>query len=828
MQQALGKLFQQHRIVFWYDSKQELRESFENLELDAITKIELINNEYGVKHRILRAEPDQKFLLYRHGPQPDDLDNWLLDVQLAHAEFRTDQSAIWLSDLDLGPEFIDVVQSHIEFFRSAARRQALKGQLKPDDTASRIRIRMLAVCAGSEALMDAIVEKLLEELADQSDERIRLIERCGLQGILWQQLARIYGYQAESPTIKDFSIELFKSAYAMGTDGTPSLSADALVLLSRWKNNRLFGASFEILSNEYAGLLGIEQDLHKRDFAALLELDWFKLIDQKILSDLVSAVAARTVRASDVTLWVRQRQQSYWFSEFRDSYAAVEYAAEFIRALDEASLDMNSLVDGVQRYARTWFRLDQLYRKFIYHTRAAGQATLLAELNSQVENLYSNNYLLKLGDSFQSFVEDAERWEALPVRRQDQFFRHWVQPFLQKDNKVVVIISDALRYEVGEELLGLIRKEDRFSAELEPALSMLPSYTQLGMAALLPHNELAIAANDTSTVLVDRQSSQGTANRSKLLKNKLGERTVALQAEELLAMNRDDSRALIRDHDLVYVHHNRIDATGHKRDSEERVFDAAEEALDSLVRLVKKLTNANVNNLLITADHGFIYQNAVLDESDFSSFEVTGKQVLVRDRRFVLGHDLVNHDSLHSPSLEKLGLKGEVEVRIPKSINRLRLKGAGSRFVHGGASLQEVVIPVLKVNKKRQSDVSAVEIEILRGSTSVITSGQLAVTMYQTSPVSDKVQGRTLRAGIYTADGTLISDSHELVFDLTSENPRDREFPVRFVLTRQADAANGQQVTLRLEENVPGTSQYSNYASVSYTMRRSFTSDFDF
>jgi hypothetical protein len=46
-----------------------------------------------------------------------------------------------------------------------------------------------------------------------------------------------------------------------------------------------------------------------------------------------------------------------------------------------------------------------------------------------------------------------------------------------------------------------------------------------------------------------------------------------------------------------------------------------------------------------------------------------------------------------------------VEVQIPKSINRLRLKGSGSRFVHGGASLQEVVIPVLKINKKRQSDV---------------------------------------------------------------------------------------------------------------------------
>ena len=77
-----------------------------------------------------------------------------------------------------------------------------------------------------------------------------------------------------------------------------------------------------------------------------------------------------------------------------------------------------------------------------------------------------------------------------------------------------------------------------------------------------------------------------------------------------------------------------------------------------------------------------------------------------------------------------------MEVQIPKSINRLRLKGSGSRFVHGGASLQEVVIPILKINKKRQSDVSTVEVDILRGSSSVITSGQLAVALYQAQPVN--------------------------------------------------------------------------------------------
>jgi uncharacterized protein (TIGR02687 family) len=842
--QALKRLFDRHRIVFWYDAKQELRTDFDAIQLPGVEKLELTNNEYGIKYKLLREQPEQKFLLYREGPQPADLDNWLLDVQLAHGEFRTDQVGIWLSELDLGLEFTDVVQAHVEFFQAIKRKDALKKLLKADDTAGQIRLKMLAVCTGSEPRMDAVVENLLQELADGRDEKIKLVGRCNLDGFLWEQLLRLYDYHSEEKSLKDFQIRIFHDCYEMEVEPAkysdirkrdweerrlPSrMSQDIQVFLKRWKDSRQFEGCFETLSEECAEVLGIEQDLAKRDFRELIELDYFRLIDQKIISDLVRAVAARTASSGDVAIWVRQRRQGHWYREYRNLYEAVDYAAQFTHALGEAKFAMDSLAEGVQRYSRFWYQLDQLYRKFTYHVRMSGQASLMASLTEQIENLYSNNYLLKLGDRFQTFVDSASKWEAFPVRKQKEFFEHWVRPFLRKDNKVCVIISDAMRYEIGDELLSLIRQEDRYSAELEPALSMLPSYTQLGMAALLPNKDLAIADNETGTVLVDGQSSQGTANRIKILGQAINKRTTACKADELMAMKGDDCRALVRDHDVIYVYHNRIDATGDKRESEERVFEAVEETLQELIRLIKKLTGANANNLLVTSDHGFIYQNRAIDESDFSGVDAEGDQILFRDRRFVLGKGLAEASSLHKFTPEQLGLAGEVEVQIPKSINRLRLKGSGSRFVHGGASLQEVVIPVLKINKKRQSDVTAVEVDILRGASSVITSGQLAVTLYQAGPVTDKIQPRVLRAGIYTEAGDLISDSHELTFDLSSDNPRERELQVRFVLTRKADEANGQEVILRLEEKHAGTSHYKEYKSLRYLMRRSFTSDFDF
>mgnify|MGYP003382082066 FL=1 len=828
---SLRQLFEEHRIVFWYDADRDMRAEFEAVDLPGVTKLEIANNEFGLKYRILRQEPNGRFLLFKDGPEPAMVDNWLLDLQLASAVFKADQAAIWMAELGLPLQFENVVRGHIEFFQAKTRVEALK-RLMPTsstDTQTQMRLRMLAVCAGAEGGLDTVIEALLGELALGRNDALRLIERSGLTEFLWKQVGQAYGYAPDAPDFEDFAIALFQSAYARVLAEDSALNAEALLVFRRWKNNRHWAEAFETLSARYQDLLKIPADLSGRDFRTLMGVDHFEAIDRQIIREIVRAMAAQSVSAPEVLSWVRERRQSHWYPTYEDIYQAIGYATQFQQALAEANLGMTSPAEGVQRYVTSWYRLDQLYRKFIYHMQKSGQASLLADLYESVENRYTNSFVLALNDAWQDQLARLSEWQIPGFASQTSFYREQAAEYRRKDQKVAVIISDALRFEVGEECLRRIRALDRFDAELKPMISSLPSYTQLGMAALLPHRTLALAEDGSGDVISDGENTKGLSAREKLLAaGRKGDSAKALKSEDVMNMRTDDGKALFRDNHIIYIYHNRIDAIGDKLQTEDQLPQAAEDAIEDLTKLVRKLTSANFSNILITADHGFLYQHRALEESDFAIADPQGTEILLRNRRFVIGRGLAPTPGMKHFGASGLGLSGGLDVLIPNSINRMRVKGAGSRFVHGGASLQEVVIPVIRVGKQRETDVGQVDVQIFVSGRSLISSGQTAVTFYQTQPVSEKMRPRELLAGIYATDGTLVSDEYTLMFEFQSEHAREREMPRKFLLSREADRFNNQDVILKLRERVGKTSHYRDYATHRFQLRRGITTDFDF
>jgi uncharacterized protein (TIGR02687 family) len=742
-------------------------------------------------------------------------------VFLYQGEFHTDQSAIILSELDLDPKLLNLIEQHMVFFENKNRVSQLKKQLSQQETLQDFQLKLLAVCCGSDSeKFDYALMALLEEASLDEDEKMHLVERCGLSAFLWSEVKRRYGYTSTEVGITDFAFELFASAFASETGDHATLSRAAGVFLKQWKDSKTFSSGYGRYSGQCAENLGIGDKLTSIDFRQLIDCDLFEVIDRHIIKGILAQVKLRTANDETVNTWIRQRKTLHWYETYLHHYEALANASRFLILIPTLVLSIQGLGEGVRLYSTTLCVVDRLYRKYLLHVGKADASSLFADLTKDVENHYNNSFLLPLSSSWHDAIEREKNWDASPAPLQRNFFTRQVN----RDSKVCVIISDALRYEVADELTALVNGEDRFTAEIEPMLSMLPSYTQLGMASLLPNKELVIG--DKGIVSVDGTSSMGKANRDTILKKALNGNASAVDAETILTMKVEDCKPLVRDNQVLYVYHNVIDKIGDDRDSEEKVFTACEEALDDLQKLVRKLTSANANNIIITADHGFLYQNNVLDDSDFMGLPVSDEGAFLTDRRFLVGTKLKDNQSMMAFTASQLHLSGNYEIQIPRGINRRRVKGSGSRYVHGGATLQEVVIPVVKINKKRQGDVSFVKVSVLTGSGNRITSGQLGVTFYQNEPISAKVKPLRIRAGIYTADNVLISESKELLFDFTSEHARDRENRVRFLFANTSEAMKSQKVELRLEVPIENTSKWKPYISYPYMLDRKMGTDF--
>lgn len=821
---ALTQLFEQHRLVFWYDEKIEMQALFNELQLNNVSKITIKNNEFGVKYKVLQEEPNSKFLIYQPSAKPNDHENWLLDLNLATYEFYTEPSSLYLQDLGLSQEFKPLVQEYIDFFNSEKRLKDLKTIIEPDDTERKIRLKILSLLVGTEVDWEKVLYALFAELSKNKSDKWNAIEKFGLTDFFWKTVERKYAYKDEKPTIKDFLIKLFQDNFQRSlTNGKGILSKDAYLFVNRWKENAKAQNVFSDLSQTLSIDLNIEQEVNSHSPEELLDDDTFDVIDKKILQGVLQHLMQETLSQQTLKEWIQKREQKFFYKNYQNIYSALSCASALLDEIRKVNLKFASPKEGIDLYAKQFYQIDLLYRKYIFYAAKAEHQNLLKVLTEKVEKAYSNSFLQTLGDNWQKQLEGLASWEINGVKNQRDFFKTEIKPYSDKGNKIYVIISDAFRYETAMEYRDMILKEDRYTADLSYVLGSLPSYTQLGMAALLPHQQLSVQIG-SDIINADGVSTQGTANRTKILEKHC--KGIAIQAEDFLKMHtKTDGREFAKTYDVVYIYSNCIDKTGDDKSTEHKVFQATDEEFQNITRIIKQIANMNASNIIITADHGYLYQHSALDESDFSEFKAQG-EVYRSTRRFIIGENLKQDQMLMHFKGSALHLNEEINALIPKSVTRLRVSGAGSRFVHGGASLQEIVVPVLAVNKGRKTDTEKVEVDVL-GSNRNIASNLTGVTFYQMQAIGEKVLPRLLKVGFYSENGKAVSDIHNLNFNVSDNDSLARERKQSFVFTSDATNYNGQDVKLRMEEAIDGSNQFRVYKEFTYRMNISFGSEFD-
>ena len=413
-------------------------------------------------------------------------------------------------------------------------------------------------------------------------------------------------------------------------------------------------------------------------------------------------------------------------------------------------------------------------------------------------------------------------------------------PTAENGNRVAVIISDGLRFEVGVELADRLSstrdKSLRGTTEIacEGELCMLPSYTQLGMAALLPDGPMGINPSD-GTVEKEGMPTSGLAYREKILDRTLSG-SIAARASQILD---DGIPERIREAPLVYIYHNTIDATGDKLQTESGVFEACECACVEIERLISELVKVGFGQIFVTADHGFLYQAG--DRDSYQYADVANLSLLSNvegmdmnhTRRFIVADALPSDEMLIEYDAIDLGLEGNARIALVKGTTRLRLRGSGAGYVHGGASLQETAIPVVSVRRvkgaKRASEATVQGIATGRAS---ITGSSVSLDVYQVEPCSQSIMPVNVKVGLYAPDdsdnpGKLLSAS-EVTLELASESKESDGRRTRLTLDVTNDIDDFSKAVLRISKRVGKTNAFKPVWEQTYSVDRGFGNDFDF
>lgn len=826
--QTLTRIFKEEkkRIVFWYDGEKEFEESLPLIQVGDVTVLRLDQiGALDLKIKIETRDNKGNYLLYAPYYEPAPEKDWLFDIKLYSYLFHADKASILIKELGLENRSLrPFIKARKAFFRNQDRLDRLKKWVEPGDREDDIDLKMITVLTRAEQPDPfAILTKLMESLCksgsfipDGDSKPWKDIETLGLKASFRKFMGRTFGYVNESsPTLSDLLIKIFVTDFSnqyrndlpvslahFKLTGSPKVM-NASVFLSQWQTHTIHCKNFNRVSKFIAEKLNMDQVLSSLEMEDLLEVMTFENVERRIISSFRDQVIDYAEKDfSSIQEAVKKRLDGYWtniaFDDdskenlYKTAYQALTISINLfeLRKKFDAGFGYKSAEDMFNAYTRELYLFDQYYRLFNESADKTEQAgwDILKQLRSGVEDCYSNWFMDKLSIVWGDFLESEQgllnHWHLPHIRNQYNFFRDKIKSdYVRSDRKrIFVIISDALRYEAGKEIADRINGKYRLKAEIEPMLGILPGYTGLGMASLLPYKVLSFKDGSISP-LIDGKPTGSFEQRAAILSGYEG---TALKASELSAMSKDKGRDFVKPHKVIYIYHDQIDAVGDKAVSEDKTFEAVRTAIDELTALVGFIINSlNGTRVIITADHGFIYQDKKPDNLDKSILEIESEGIVKKHKRFLMGRDLGTSDKVFSGNTgETANTDTDMEFWLPKGTNRFHFAG-GAKFFHGGAMLQEIVIPLVTVSEmkgihKEKSQISRVGVSLL-GSMKKIVTNIPRFEFIQTDAVSRRMKARTLKISL--RDGNeLISSEETITFDSSSSSMDDRKKAVKLAL----------------------------------------------
>lgn len=797
------------RIVFWYDSDASFEDSVDRLKLGDVKIMYLTEkNAFRTKIILEHDDPEGQYLVYAPFAKPDVSYNHLEDTLLYSKQFFADKLSLIVADISLPDRFRTALNNKVIFFGVGKKSDEevikrtndfiVRAKELDFSTAESDEIELLALCVIAKA-RNVTVDDLMYAVFSYGDiteqKVITEFENAGISDDFWKICSDIFGYSESKPTLlrlvlsmfavhvcKDYEDQAPEAWKLFLQDCVKNKITNISVLLDNMMNNVIYQGTFDVISEAAAKGLGVEKELSEIRLENLVSCSSFKIIDELIIKWIIDRELAEDKAAGlsgmNIPELCDARKRLHFGKSFAAEYDALKAGYELLKVTGFTSA--GRLSEITENYINADYKYDTYYRRFIASIDAIDDSSPFDDLKILIQNIYQNEFLEKIVYAWNSaYVKDNGN---AGLRLQLNFYRDNI---LLKKEKTVVIVSDAFRYEAARELSQKFEEDPNCEIDMRAMLGILPSYTAVGMAALLPHDELTMTEDKNHKVLVDGEQTTTTEQREKILK-KANEKSAAILVENLLNMSSKELKEFSAGKEVIYVYHNRIDAAGENQRTENTVFTATSEAIDEIYNIVKKLSKSgNVYRFFVTADHGFIYSRRKLESTDKLENEASNAAFV--DRRFIIDdNDFASEGIFTVPMKESLqNDKLKRFAMYAKGMSVFKC-GGGMNYVHGGSSPEELIIPVLYIKTQRglveTEDVKLNLITDVRR----ITNLKIKLDFYQEQAVSDIVKKAVYRLKFMSDDGEVISNEVLLEVDSKDEKPGNRIYTVAFDIKRKS------------------------------------------
>lgn len=773
------------KLVFWYDDKAEFAEDMETVELQNAKIYHLQpDNQFYTKYFLERVDKTTNYLIYAPFPKPDVRDNHLEDTMLYSRRFFADRASLLSVDLGIEEKYKPVIEKHIKFFANKERTQRFYDLEIENFNEENILVGLLsAVCKARTCSFEEVVRIVLTDGELVDNAFLQEFEKYDLLPAFWQLCEQHFGYTDTKPSLERLLVTLFVTYTgryvqaelpAAWKSFVSYKSGNIIAFLDSLMNSVLYRDKYDALSAHVAKGLNVLSAFAGMRVDDLVECDTFLAVDQVLVKWLIGRLVSEDIGAIvngfTIPELCEKRAKMHFGRKTGKTYQLLSSAYSMVKEADYHVAD--GLKPIIDRYLAADYNMDQQYRKFYYYYDQLESTESFEPLRELVENIYTNEYLACLLPAWNAGIQQDAAFSAIPLQR--EFYNANLR---YTKERTVVIISDAMRYEVGQELFARMQDDPKCTAKLSVQLSVLPSYTRLGMAALLPHKTLEMT--DDFQVLVDGILCDNLAGRQQVLQI-YNPDSVCVQFDDIKNLKVAELRDVLTKRQIIYVYHNQIDARGDKANTEDEVFNACEEAVQEIMDLIHRISvSGNTYHFIVTADHGFIYKRDKLTESD----KISGKSAekVFVNRRFIVSKAALEDDGIDHMSIGRvLGNEDSKVVSYPVSSNVFKVAGGGANYVHGGSSPQEMLVPVLEFKMERghmeTKNAEIALVSIVHKITNLITS----MDFIQSDAVSDTVKAAKYRIFFLSEDNEKISNENSYVADSREENAQKRIFRMRF------------------------------------------------